>query len=624
LFGEKEWPVSCHSERLHLSFLAALGMTKKVHQSIPMAQSKGARAPSGIPPSGLRLGAFWGFALIFGAVVVAYFPALHGAFLWNDSDYVTPLPLRSLAGLGRIWFEVGATQQYYPALHTAFWIEHRLWGDSAVGYHLANVLLHATSACLFVVLLRRLRVPGAYFAGFIFALHPVGVESVAWISEQKNTLSTVFYLLSALVYLRWQEGELNAEAEGGPDASPRPSLYWVATASFIFALLSKSVTATLPAALLVMAWWQRGRLGWRRDIVPLLPWFALGAAAGLFTAWVEHSLIGAKGSDFDLSLAARVGVAGRAVWFYLGKLFWPANLIFIYPRWDPDTPEAWTSLSPVAVLALFAGLWVLRSRSRAPLAAGLIFVGALFPVLGFFNVYAFVFSFVADHFQYLASLGVIALAAAGATLACQRLPRRARWAGPVVAAGLLGTLGLRTFAQSRNYRDSETLYRSILAKNPDAWMAQDNLGTILRDSGRLAEAVDHYTQALWAKPGFAEGHNNLGVALVDSGHPAEAIEQFEKAVRLRPDFPEAEDNLGSALARSGQTSRALEILGALVQRYPGFPAAHNNYGLALAQAGRLPEAVEQCREALRLDPDYADARRNLGLILQAMRPSSQP
>jgi tetratricopeptide (TPR) repeat protein len=317
-------------------------------------------------------------------------------------------------------------------------------------------------------------------------------------------------------------------------------------------------------------------------------------------------------------------MAGQAIWFYLGKVLWPGNLIFIYPRWDPDTVEAWQSIAPVAVLALFAVLWGGRARSRAPLAAGLIFAGTLFPVLGFFNVYAFVFSFVADHFQYLASLSVIALFASASTLAWRRLSVRARGTGPVLAAVLLIALGVHTFAQSRNYRDSETLYRAILAKNPDAWMAQDNLGTILRDSGRLAEAIDHYTQALWAKPDFAEGHNNLGVALIDSGHPAEAIEQFEKAVRLRPDFPEAEDNLGSALARSGQIFRALEILGGLVRSQPGLPAAHNNYGLALAQAGRLSEAAGECREALRLDPAYADARRNLGLIEQAMRPSSQP
>jgi len=573
-----------------------------------------------------------GFALIFFGTLFAYLPALRAGFIWNDSDYVTQAPLRSLAGLWRIWFEVGATQQYYPALHTAFWIEHRAWGDSAFGYHLANVLQHASCACLFVILLQRLKVPGAFFAGLIFALHPVCVESVAWISEQKNTLSTLFYLLAALTYLRWTQrvgtDELVKVGTGGPPVlSYRPYtwlLYLLAFLCFLLAVLSKSVTATLPAALLVLAWWQRGRLEWRRDVVPLLPWFAIGAAGGLFTAWVERSFIGAKGSNFDLSLIERSLVAGRAVWFYLGKLLWPSNLIFMYPRWDVDASQAWQYLFPFAALALFAALWVRRLRSRAPLAAGLLFVGALFPTLGFLNVYAFIFSFVADHFQYLASLSIIALFAAGAVLGWRRFAPRAGRAGPALAAGLVAVLGAMTYSQSRIYADNETLYRAILARNPDSWMAQDNLGTLLRKSGRIAEAVSHYEQALWARPDFAEGHNNLGVALVDSGHIEEAIGQFERAVRLRPDFPEAQDNLGSALARSGQTDRALAVFEALVARDPGLAEARNNYGLALAQSGRLAEAADQCREALRIDPGYADARRNLGIIVKAMEQTSAP
>jgi tetratricopeptide (TPR) repeat protein len=579
------------------------------------------------------------YALIVLAVPLAYLPALHGAFIWNDSDYVTKPALRSLAGLWRIWFELGATQQYYPVLHTAFWIEHGLWGDSALGYHLANIVLHAASACLFVVILRRLGVPGAAFAGLVFALHPVCAESVAWISEQKNTLSTAFYLLAALAYLNWREVEKEEREIAGTGGPPvpgiietltkrtdgraaRPCPYLLALALFILAVLSKSVAATLPAALLVVLWWKKGRLDWRRDFVPLLPWIVIGAAAGLFTAWVERTFIGAQGSDFDLGFVGRSLVAGRAVWFYLGKLVWPADLIFIYPRWDVDASQAWQYAFPLAALALLCVLWGWRSRSRAPLAAAGVFLASLIPVLGFFNVYAFVFSFVADHFQYLATLGVVAGLAAGLTLGWRRLPVRARWAGPWLALGLAGGLGALTYRQCGMYRDGEALYREILSRNPNSWMAQDNLGTILRQSGRMAEAVFHYEQALGARPGFAEGHNNLGVALVDTGHTEEAIGQFERAVRLRSDFPEAEDNLASALARSGQVSRALGIFEELLRRWPGFAQAHNNYGLALAQAGRLPEAADQCREALRLDPGYADARRNLDAILAAMEKGS--
>ena len=194
-------------------------------------------------------------------------PALQAGFIWDDDGHVTRTDLRDLSGLYRIWFEFGATQQYYPVLHSAFWLEHLVWGDSPLGYHLLNVLLHASAACLFGVLLRRLAVPGAALAALLFALHPVCVESVAWISEQKNTLSLVFYLCAALAYLRFTERR-------------RGTVYLLATGLFVLALLTKTVTASLPAALLVVFWWQRGRLEWRRDVVPLLPWFALGRGVG--------------------------------------------------------------------------------------------------------------------------------------------------------------------------------------------------------------------------------------------------------------------------------------------------------------------------------------------------------
>src|ERR1039457_6762040 len=211
-----------------------------------------------------------GFASILCATLVAYVPALRGGLLWDDSSHVTRPDLQSLHGLWRIWFDLGATQQYYPLLHSAFWMEHRMWGDAVLGYHLTNIALHAASACLVVTIVRRLSLPGAWFAGLVFALHPVSVEAVAWISEQKSTLSGVFYLASALAYLRF-------------DQSRRASRYWLALGLFVLALLTKTVTATLPGALLGGFWWQRGRLEWKRDLRPLLPWFALGASAGGFT-----------------------------------------------------------------------------------------------------------------------------------------------------------------------------------------------------------------------------------------------------------------------------------------------------------------------------------------------------
>ncbi len=349
----------------------------------------------------------WAAVVLFLITLLAYLPSLSGGLIWDDDAHVTKPELRSWSGLARIWTEPAATQQYYPLLHSAFWIEHRLWGDSPLGYRLLNVLLHATAAVLFAALLRKLSVRGAWLAAFVFALHPVCVETVAWITEQKNTLSLVFYLAAALAYFRFNE-------------TRRGSAYALATAFFVAALLCKTVTATLPAALLVILWWRHGRLHWRRDLLPLLPWVALGFGAGLVTTWVEFHLIGAQGEDYDLSLLQRGLLAGRVVWFYLGKLFWPVGLIFIYPRWTVEAVAAWQYVFPVGIIALIAALAWWTRKSRGPLAALLLFVGTLIPALGFINLYPFKFSFVADHFQYHASLGIIA--AAGAGLARVRAP----------------------------------------------------------------------------------------------------------------------------------------------------------------------------------------------------------
>ncbi|SPE39993.1 Tetratricopeptide TPR_2 repeat protein (fragment) [Candidatus Sulfopaludibacter sp. SbA3] len=335
------------------------------------------------------------WALLACATLVAYLPALHGGLLWDDSSHVTKADLQSLHGLWRIWLDLGATQQYYPLLHTAFWLEHWAWGDAVLGYHLANVAMHALSACLVVMIVRRLSLPGAWLAGFVFALHPVCVEAVAWISEQKSTLSGVFYLAAALTYLQF-------------DQTRRKSRYLLALGLFLLALMSKTVTGTLPAALLVVFWWQRGRIEGKRDVLPLVPWFALGASAGLFTAWVEQDsrFIGAQGTHYALTVVGRLLLAGRVPWFYASKVLWPWDLMFIYPRWRIDPGQWWQYLFPLGMAAVAAVLVVLARRTRGPLAGFLIFAGTLFPVLGFLNVYPFRYSYVADHFQYLACLGI--------------------------------------------------------------------------------------------------------------------------------------------------------------------------------------------------------------------------
>lgn len=425
---------------------------------------------------------------LLAALLAAYWPSLGGAFLWDDAGHVTHPELQSWSGLLRIWFEPGATQQYYPLLHTAFWLEHHLWGEAPLGYRLINLVWHAASAWLMVALLRRLALPGSLLAGFIFALHPVAVESVAWITEQKNTLSTLFYLLAALTWLRFEDDRT-------------PGRYARASAWFVAALLTKSVTATLPAALLVLAWWRRGRLTWREDVRPLLPWLVVGAGAGLFTAWFERTGIGAEGSDFALGPVERGLLAGRLVWFYLGTLAWPAQLAFFYPRWAIDASAIWPYLFPAAALALVSLLVWQARRRRGPLAAALLFGGTLFPALGFVNIYPFVFSYAADHFQYLASISAFAAAAATAVVLARAAAAKLDWFRPRVAAAVvLVILGLLTWRQAGHYVDNITLYRATLERNPGSWIAHHNLATELAARGEAADAVVHARRALALKP----------------------------------------------------------------------------------------------------------------------------
>ncbi len=537
--------------------------------------------------------------LILIATLLVYLPALGGGTIWDDAGHITRADLQSLTGLMRIWFEPGATQQYYPLLHSAFWLEHHLWGDAAIGYHVLNVLLHATAACLFATVLRRLAVPGAWFAATIFALHPVCVESVAWISEQKNTLSTVLYLSAMLAYLRF-------------NSTRRPADYGAATAIFVAALFTKTVTATLPATLLVIFWWQRGRLETRRDVAPLLPWFVLGALGGLFTAHFERELIGAQGSDFVLSFVDRGLVAGRVVWFYLGKLIWPADLIFIYPRWTIDVGDAVQWLFPLATLGLLgAAAWWVR-RSRAPLAALLIFGGSLFPALGFVNVFPFIFSFVADHFQYLACLGAIALVPATLQLVLARLPRTAVIATPTILVVVLGVL---TWRQAAMYRDDVTLYETTIARNPACWMAHNNLGNTLAEAGRADEAVAHFEAALKLRPDYPLAESNLGDQLNKLGRSTEAIPHLERALQREPNYAGAHNNLGIAFMATGRAAEGMVEFSTALRLRPENPEAHFNLGLALAKSGRHLEAIPHFAEAVRLRSDYAGAHLNWGVAL---------
>ncbi|HEX3717135.1 MAG TPA: tetratricopeptide repeat protein [Verrucomicrobiae bacterium] len=572
--------------------------------------------------------------LLAAATFTAYFPAWNGKPIWDDAAHMPHAGIRSWTGLLHIWTEPGTTLQYYPVAFSSFWVEHKLWGDATLGYHLVNILLHVTGALLLLRILQTLEVPAAWLAAAIFALHPIEVESVAWIAELKNTLSGICYLGAGLAYL-------------GFDRTRNKRAYVAALALFALGLLTKTVIATLPAALLVVFWWKRGALSWRRDVPPLVPFFVAGITAGLFTSWMERYNVGANGTEFHFTLVERCLIAGRAVWFYLGKLFWPADLIFSYPRWTISQAVWWQYLFPAGVAAMLLGFWVLRRWTRGPSAAMLFFIGTLFPALGFLNVFPFKYSFVADHFQYLAGIGPIVAASVAIHAIFSRVKeRRLEMA---FCAALLALLAVLTWRQCRMYTDIETLWRTTIARNPDCWLAHDDLGAVLYERGdvdraiaqfraslaiepdnaeaennlgaaldkkhEMDEAMAHYRKAFALRPRFAEAHWNLGNDFLGKGRVDDAILEYRKAEAIRPDSGKLYLSLGNALLGKGEVDEAIDQFRAMLELQPDSDQAHYSLGIALHQKGEANAAIDEFQKAVGIHPDFLEAQNNLGSCL---------
>ncbi len=541
---------------------------------------------------------------------------MSNGFIWDDDDYVTKnSTLTSLDGLSNIWFKLGAVPQYYPLVHSTFWIEYHLWGLHPRGYHVTNLVLHATSVVLVWRLLTTLAVPGAWLAAAIFAVHPVEVESVAWVTERKNVLSCALALGSLFAYLHFllpREPE-REQAEAIADRGPW-RFYGLALLLYIAALLSKTVVASVPAVLLVVCWWKRGRVTWR-DAVRLAPFFAAGLALSGVTVSMEKMHVGASGQEWDFSPVDRVLIAGRALWFYAGKLIWPHPLVFFYPRWAIDARLWWQYLYPSAAFSVLIGLWLARERiGRGPLAAVVIFAGVLVPALGFFNVFPFRFSFVADHFQYHASIALIALASAALVISGGRLASQTRWVAPLGAISVLMPLALVSTQRTHVYKDVKALWKDTIEQNPTSWPALENLGGVLALEGKYDaaalyqhEAIEILEELLRVNPNsvhyderLAEGYVNLGFTYQKARRWDEAKICYQKAIdichKLVRDHPAIGDyqdalalchvNLALAQHEAGETAEAeasygiaIEILEQLVRRNPTV----NKFGKELAE-----------------------------------------
>jgi tetratricopeptide (TPR) repeat protein len=530
------------------------------------------------------------------AVWVAYLPAISGGFIWDDDAYVTENSMLTAAdGLRRIWFSAHFQSQYFPLVYTTLRFERALWGLNPLGYHLVNACLHALNALLVWKLLKRLAVPGAWLAAAIFALHPVQVETVAWITELKNTQSTLFYLLALLAWMKFTD-----ESGGG---SAR--YYALAMVLHLLALFSKTTACTLPAPMLLVLW-LRNQPVTRQRVIQVLPFVLSGIAMGLVSIWWEGHL-GNYQTNYGLAFSPleRMLIATRAVWFYAGKVVWPANLTFSYPKWqiDPRDPwqYSWAAACVVAVAVLFR--WR-RATGRGPIIAAAFFAAVLSPMLGFVSLYTFRYTFVADHYQYLACLGPFAaFAAAAVWLADHRgLADHTR---QLLGLSLVLALGVLTWSRAGVYHSAETLWRDTLEKNPDSAMAHINLAKTYRAQGREPQSEAQFREGLRLAPGEESIHYDFANMLLRAGKLDEAISEYQAELRLNPVDPDAHNNLGIAFYQAHRLEEAVAQFRASLQHRPDHARTHYNLANALAALHKPDEAIRECREAIRLDPDAA-------------------
>ena len=543
----------------------------------------------------------WGLLLV-AITVTAYIPVWHAGFIWDDDKFLLENPLiRMPDGLYRFWF-TASSPDYFPATSSTLWFEWRLWGKNPLGYHLVNLFLHALSSLLWWRVLVRLKIPGAWLAAALFAVHPVNVESVAWITERKNTLAMFFFVLTLLWYLRFE------------DTGRRP-WYCVSAGAFALALLSKTAVAPLPLVFLGLAWWRQGKVE-RRDLWHSIPFFGMATVMALITIWFQYHL--SIGSDIvrEDGFFSRLAGAGWAAWFYLYKAVIPLNLIFVYPRWKIDAANLLSYVPVFLATTGFLVCWHYRRQWGKAWLLGLgYFVVMLLPVLGFLNIYFMRYSLVADHWQYFSIIGPIALIAAGITRGLHSFGERKQLLLPVICGILLIALGGLTWRQCGMFADVETLWRTTLAGNPDSSMVYNNLGGILLEKGQTNEAITLFQKALEVEPEHANAHDNLGNALRQMGRADEAIVHFERALEIQPDHAKAHNSFGSVLRQMGRVDEAIVHFERALEIQPGFVNAHNNLAFALHQKGMLDEAIVHFQRSLELQPDEAGAWNNLANAL---------
>jgi len=546
-------------------------------------------------------------------VAVSYFPATLAGFVWDDAVLSKARPLRVWGGLWQIWFEPKSMEQYeghyWPLLYTLFWIEHKLWGLAPAGYHIVNLALHAAASALLWRALLYFKLPGAWFAAAVFAVHPLHVESVAWVIGRKDILAALFFLGALLCYFRFVDGARRAH-------------YGWGLGLFIAGLLCKSTVVTLPAVLWLMHWWRRGRVTWE-DVMRVLPFLALGLIITVID-WAHYK--DKEVLTFDYTLVERALIAARALWFYAYKLVWPADLAVIYPLWKIGVvnPLAWACV--IAAGALGAACWRWRARiGRGPLACLLFFAVMLAPVLGFVDYGYMQFSFVADRYQYIACIGIIVLlCGAGMQFADLALPVARRRIALQAAGGVMVVmLGALTWQQAGIYRNAGTFFSHIIAHNDEARGAYHNYGDWLLKQKRPQEALEHYQVSRKRRPKFDSIPIQMGIAYENLEQPEKALERYRYALQLNPRSATALNNLALLLIKQGEYDQGLDIYRRVIKLDPLYANAHTGMGVALFRQNRIREALRSFERALELEPDLQEARINRDRIRAALQRQEQ-
>jgi tetratricopeptide (TPR) repeat protein len=606
----------------------------------------------------------WLFPLLLAVLTfAAYWPVTRAGFIWDDDDYLVNHPIyTSPEAMREIWLVPRATPQFYPVVFTSFYIERKLWDLNPLGYHLFNVALHAGSAILLWRILKRLKVPGAEFAAAVFAVHPLMVETVAWVTERKNTYSMFFFLVALLTFWRFAFGKARAEGESMEGEPTRYEWGWYAVSlvAFVLAMLSKTVACSLGPVLVLLVWWKGPRLG--RFLATIAYW-VLGAAGGLYTAYLEVGQVGAQGKWWSLTFDERFLVASRAIWFYVGKLLLPIQLNFFYNRWTIDRTQGWQWLYVVGVgIALLVLFMVRKYAGWGPLVAAIAFIAMLFPALGFFPIYPQIFSWVADHFAYMGTLAFIPAVCAGLTVATRKWLPGMETVQVGIAAALVAVLAGATFFSAQRFESLETLWKSVLLTDPDHphWNALSGMSGVYHrkavaemDVGNRDAAMVFNEQAklfdeesLKVRPDYGLAYNNLAgyhmfrgewdkalpLALKASeldpsdaridltighiyshlGQPGKAAAAFERAVKIRPRMADYRVKMARALLAAGNEGLAKQYMQSALHLDAGNSDAHVLQGFLYNKAGDLPNALAEYRAALQSDPKNNEARDGFG------------